>query len=164
MGGRSADILLGAECSFLFPQADTVFALDSGLAVGCAKLHSLSGKQGVLWGVHKSWDDMAPAANAAHLVREELCVPLSPLLADSQPILYNWPHEFCAALRADAKLESVEFDGEGEGVGVLSDNTHKCSSEHSVCQNGDSSEAVVAIHSLQYGSDEALADAAVALC
>ena len=47
----------------------------------------------------------------------------------------------------------------------------KCSAEHGVCREEDPSEVVVAIHSLQFGSDEALtaaqssalADAAVAV-
>ena len=171
VGGRSADLLLGAEYSFLFPQADTVHALSSGLAVGRAKLHSRSGKQGVLWGVHKSFDDVAPAVNAAHLVREELRAPLPPLLADNQSFIYHSREEFCAALHADTELERVEIEGEGEGEGVLVDGTYKCSAEHGVCREEDPSEVVVAIHSLQFGSDEALtaaqssalADAAVAV-
>ena len=117
VGGRTADILLGAEYSCLFPQADTVHALSSGLAVGRAKLHSFSGKQGVLWGVHKSWDNVAPTTNAAHLFREELRAPLPPLLAESQSFIYASCEDYCAALRADTDSECVKIEGEREGEG-----------------------------------------------
>ena len=41
VGGRSADLQLGAEYSYLFPQASPVFSLESGLGIGYSKLHSL---------------------------------------------------------------------------------------------------------------------------
>ena len=59
------------------------FLLPTGLSIAFPKLHSASGKQGVIWGVHKSWDHMGPSANAAFLVREELKSSLSHFPADN---------------------------------------------------------------------------------
>ena len=50
IGGRHADILIGAEYQNLFPQVSTVFSSASGLSIGVAKLASASGRQGcVVW-------------------------------------------------------------------------------------------------------------------
>ena len=155
--------------------------MESGLGIGYAKLHSLSGQQGVVWGVHKSWDNLGPAANAAFLVREELQVPLPPLAADGQPFLFNSTSAFIAALRAedefkenggDSHKKSQELKGREEGADVLADGAHgECSDSCKSCQHWNSPEVLAAVYSLQFGSDEALtaaqtsalADAAVAV-
>ena len=161
VGGRSADLLLGAEYSYLFPQASPVFSLESGLGIGKAKLHSLSGKQGILWGIHRSWDNIGGAANAAFLVREELRAPLPPLQDESQPFLYNSPSEFMAAVLAEDEFkESRELKGREEGVDMWA--SGKCADSCNSCQHGRSSEALAAFYSLQIGGANALSAAALA--
>merc|ERR1711911_224465 len=67
LGGRQADILIGAEYQHLFPQVSTIFSA-SGLSMGRAKLASASGRQGVLSGPHRSFN---PAATRAMLFLKE---------------------------------------------------------------------------------------------
>ena len=61
VGGRPADLLIGAEYQHLFPQMSTVFSSSKGLSVGVAKLASASGNQGVLSGTHPSFNSAARA-------------------------------------------------------------------------------------------------------
>merc|ERR1711911_365341 len=68
LGGRHADILIGAEYQHLFPQVSTVFSSASGLSIGRAKLASASGRQGVLSGPHRSFN---PSATRAMLFLKE---------------------------------------------------------------------------------------------
>lgn len=91
VGGGSADILHGAEYLYLFPQ---VFSLPLGLSIGEAKLASASGQQGVIWGVHPSWNRVGSAANAVFFVKEELKSFLSHSPVASYPFLSNSPIEF----------------------------------------------------------------------
>merc|ERR1711946_19460 len=62
LGGRHADILIGAEYQHLFPQVSTIFSSASGLSIGRAKLASASGRQGVLSGPHRSFNPSAARA------------------------------------------------------------------------------------------------------
>merc|ERR1711860_34112 len=68
LGGRHADILIGAEYQHLFPQVSTVFSSASELSIGRAKLASASGRQGVLSGPHRSFN---PSATRAMLFLKE---------------------------------------------------------------------------------------------
>merc|ERR1712049_20329 len=68
LGGRHADILIGAEYQHLFPQVSTIFSSASGLSIGRAKLASASGRQGVLSGPHRSFK---PSATRAMLLLRE---------------------------------------------------------------------------------------------
>ena len=61
VGGRPADLLIGAEYQHLFPQLSTTFSSSTGLIVGKAKLASASGNQGVLSGKHPSFNSAARA-------------------------------------------------------------------------------------------------------
>ena len=178
VGGRSIDLLLGAEYSYLFPQASPVISLPSGLSIGRAKLLSASGKQGVIWGVHGSWDHLGPSANSAFLVREELKSTL-PHLADGQPLFSHSPVEFFESLCAkneneedEEEMSQLREELKGECADVLADATNgECADSCKSCRHWNSPETLAAVYSTHFGSDEALtaaqtsalADAAVAV-
>ena len=69
------------------------------------KITSTSGKQGVIWGVHSSWNHLSPSANAAFLVGEELKSTLSPFPAYGQLFFSHSPMEFYESLCAKDEIE-----------------------------------------------------------